>query len=359
VGTWDNPETINVRLPLPELLDVECLSPQVSRNRLERHTMHTEQRTPMCKSVRSIKRQLTRETGDWLRALQRVSIPDGEAAVTHSYLTTDPSLDFHQERDCPQVHPNWQAGNFIRFLLPDRYHRRTIPIMRSSEVYRIAVLVMVSVNLIVYGNKAAGISQEGPTEAGLEEEFRQAREKLRSAPEFQRNDALTHMRFAEALHHRGDLTGAIQEYRAAISAKPDLSEAYRGLGVVFMDRHDWPRAAEALAIATDQHPDDAEAFYWLGRALMAHGDWSGAGTALTRAADLNPEDAEAYADLGLVRMAQGDLPAAAEALRHAVDLKPDNADTHNLLETVLAHQHDQEHVSKAARRMLDTMFARE
>jgi cytochrome c-type biogenesis protein CcmH/NrfG len=203
------------------------------------------------------------------------------------------------------------------------------------------------------------IAPEGPTEAGLEEEFSRARETLRASPEFRENDADIHMRLAQALHHRGDLTGATEEYHLAIRMKPELSEAYRGLGVVLMDRHDWRGATEALTVAINHRPDDAEAFYWLGRALMAQGDWDGAGQALGKAAILKPDDAEAYADLGLVRMAEGKLPAAAEALRHAVDLKPDNADTHNLLEIVLAHQDDPEHVSNAARRILDTMFARE
>ena len=62
---------------------------------------------------------------------------------------------------------------------------------------------------------AAAANQEGP-EAGLEEEFRQTREKLRLTPEFSGTDAEAHIRFAETLHHRGDLTGATEEYQAAI-----------------------------------------------------------------------------------------------------------------------------------------------
>ncbi|MEK7268826.1 MAG: hypothetical protein AAB093_05435, partial [Nitrospirota bacterium] len=61
----------------------------------------------------------------------------------------------------------------------------------------------------------------------------------------------------------------------------------------------------------------------------------------------------------LVRMVQGNPTEAAEALRLAVQLKPDNADTHHLLETVLAFQHDPEQVARSARRILDTLFARE
>jgi cytochrome c-type biogenesis protein CcmH/NrfG len=202
-------------------------------------------------------------------------------------------------------------------------------------------------------------SQEGPTEADLEEELRKSRERLRLSSEFAGTDAGTHIRLAEALHHRGDLTGATEEYQAAIKLNPELTEPYRGLGVVSIDRHDWIGAVDALTIATRRQPNDAEAFYWLGRALMARGAWEGASEALTTALRLKPDDAEAYGDLGLVRMAQGNPEAAVEALRQAITLKPDNADVHGLLETVLMHQHDPEHVAHAARQMLDTMFARE
>jgi len=206
---------------------------------------------------------------------------------------------------------------------------------------------------------AASANQEGPTEAGLEEEFRQAREKLRLSPEFRGTDAEAHIRFAEALHHRGDLTGATEEYQAAIRLKPESTAAYRGLGVVLIDRHDWVGAVKALNITTQRRPDDAEAFYWLGRAQMAGGNWTEATEALATAIRLKPDDAEAYADLGLMYMVQGNPTAAAEALRLAVRLKPDNADVHNLLETVLTHQQDPRYLIREAHRMLNTMFARE
>jgi cytochrome c-type biogenesis protein CcmH/NrfG len=234
---------------------------------------------------------------------------------------------------------------------------RLLPAILLFESFSLATLVVFESQ--IPPTLAASAPREGPTETGLEEEFRQAREKLRASPEFTGTDADAHLRFAEALHHRGDLTGATEEYQAAITLDSELTEAYRGLGVVFIDRHDWIRAVKALTITTQRRPDDAEAFYWLGRANMARGDWKEAAEALARTIRLKPDDAEAYADLGLVRMAQGNPTAAVEALRQAVSLKPDDADAHSLLETVLTHQQNPEYVTEAARQVLNTMFARE
>ena len=229
----------------------------------------------------------------------------------------------------------------------------------------ILLFLAISNALLLVENKTAqtilapSANQEGPTEAGLEEEFRQARDKLRLSPEFTGTDAESHIRFAETLHHRGDLTGAAEEYQAAIRLNSELTEAYRGLGVVLIDRHDWMGAVKALNITTRRRPDDAEAFYWLGRALMAQGDWTAASEALATAIRLKPDDAEAYVDLGLMHMVQDNPTAAEQALRLAVKLKPDNADAHNLLETVLTHQQEPQYLVREAHRMLDTMFARE
>lgn len=203
------------------------------------------------------------------------------------------------------------------------------------------------------------VQREGPTEASLEEEFRRAREALRASPGFKGQDAESHFRLAETLHHRGDMNGATDEYRAAIRLNPDFAEAYRGLGALLLDRHDYAGAAGALRTATGLRPNDAEAFYWLGRSLMALRDWPGATAALRTATRLKPDDAEAHADLGLVRMVQGDASGAEDALRQAVRLKPDNADAHHRLEIVQAHRHDPEFIARSASRILDTMFARE
>ncbi len=203
------------------------------------------------------------------------------------------------------------------------------------------------------------LNPEGPTEADLEAEFRRAREPLRAAPEFRGTDAASHLRLAEALAHRGDLNGAVEEYHAALALQPELLDAHRGLGVIQLDRHDWAGAVESLRTTVRLAPNDGEAFYWLGRALMGVRDWSGAVTALETATTLRPDDAEAYADLGLVRMVQGQQTAASEALLVAVRLKPDHAEVHRLLEILHTFEKEPAQIAREAKQILDLIFARE
>lgn len=200
---------------------------------------------------------------------------------------------------------------------------------------------------------------EGPTEADLEAEFRRARELLRASPAFIGTDAQTRYRLAEELSRRGDMNGAAEEYRAAIGLDPKFGEAYRGLGQVLLDYHDYAGAAEALEAAVRLHRDDGESYYWLGRALMGIGRWPDAARAMEAAVRLRPDDAEAYTDLGLLHMVQGNAIEAKAALDRAIRSKPDDAGAHRLRELLLRHQEDRQQLMSAARRVLKDLFERE
>ena len=152
------------------------------------------------------------------------------------------------------------------------------------------------------------------TNESVEAGLRKMRHALRASPAFQNDDAPTHLRLAGVLSQQGDPNGAIEEYQAAITLKPDSAEAYRGLGAVFIDTHEWRKAEEALRTSTRLDNTDSQTFSWLGRALLAQHKFSGATVAFTTATDLNAQDAEAFSDLGLVQMAQGHATEAAKAL---------------------------------------------
>jgi tetratricopeptide (TPR) repeat protein len=225
-------------------------------------------------------------------------------------------------------------------------------------LYPVLPILMTGAVLIVAGLFAHTARGGAEPEPSLEPEFRQLRERLTAAPEFQGSDAATKFRLAEELAHRGDIHGAIQTYRDAIRLEPDWAQAYRGLGQVLLDHHEYDEAAEALESSIRLGRDDHQTFYWLGRARMGKGDLPAADAALMRATQLNPEDADAFADLGLVRMAQGDVAGADQAITRSIQLKPDLAEAHRLRE-LLAKGRDPDAPIKGARSILQDLFARE
>lgn len=77
------------------------------------------------------------------------------------------------------------------------------------------------------------------TNQSVEAGLLKRRNALRSSPEFQKHNAPTHLRLAEMLSQQGDPNGAIEEYQVAIQLNPASAEAYRGLGAVYIDTHQW------------------------------------------------------------------------------------------------------------------------
>ena len=96
------------------------------------------------------------------------------------------------------------------------------------------------------GTKEPELSSQPVTNESVEDGLRKNREALRTSPEFQTNDAPTHQRLAEVLSQQGDPNGAIEEYQAALTLNPSLIKAYRGLGAVYIDKHEWQKAQQAL-----------------------------------------------------------------------------------------------------------------
>jgi len=94
--------------------------------------------------------------------------------------------------------------------------------------------------------KKLGLTSHPVTNESVEAGLLKIREALRSSPKSKTNDASTHLALANIFNHQGDPNGAIEEYRFAIALNPSLAEAYRGLGAVYLDTHEWENAKLAL-----------------------------------------------------------------------------------------------------------------
>jgi tetratricopeptide (TPR) repeat protein len=188
-------------------------------------------------------------------------------------------------------------------------------------------------------------------EAGL----RARRERLREQFDFKGSDTARHLKLAEMLIQQGDPNGAIEDYLAAIQLNPAMAEAYRGMGGVYLDQHEWNKAETALQSAAKLNDRDSFIFYW---ALLAQHKFHDAGQALTTATQLDPTDAEIFSDLGLAYMAQGRSREASRVLRHAIRLQPDFPDAHFHLELVETYQHRQDQLIHETSILLHILFRR-
>jgi len=204
-----------------------------------------------------------------------------------------------------------------------------------------------------------GITGTPVTNERVEAGLGKAREALRALPGFQTNDVPTHLRLAEILSQQGDPNGAIEEYQAAIQLNPEMAGAFRGLGAVYIDTHEWEKAEQALRKGVELNPQDHQTWYWLGRSLIAQEHFHRAQEALETATHIPPNDAETFSDLGLTFMAQGHRHEAETALKNAIERQPDFAEAHHRLEQVRASRDNPHQLIQSARNILQTLFRRE
>jgi tetratricopeptide (TPR) repeat protein len=123
------------------------------------------------------------------------------------------------------------------------------------------------------------------------------------------------------LRLKGDIDGAIAEHRAALRTVPGFVLAHVELGIDLLTKADLDGAIAECREALRMKPDSAEAHHTLGNALRGRKDLDGAITELREALRISPNLAEAQMNLGVALKAKGDFDGAVAALRRVRELK--------------------------------------
>ncbi len=109
----------------------------------------------------------------------------------------------------------------------------------------------------------------------------------------------------EAALAKDDLFSAEKEFRQALDADPQNSDALYGLGWTFHKAGDRDAARDAFAQFVRLHPELPAGYRGLGSVLAGEGNLAGARDALSKALERAPQDAGANQSLALVDLAEG------------------------------------------------------
>ena len=153
---------------------------------------------------------------------------------------------------------------------------------------------------------------------------RVTRQILNLAPDSAEADMLA----GEALDDDGNDTGAIAQFRAAVTANPQEPNANFGLGYLLWKQHHFPEAVPAFEAELTLDATHAQARAYLGDCLVEMADYSAAEAQLVQAVQADPKNSMAHRDLGIVYASTSRNELAVEQLQTAVQLNSADYATH-------------------------------
>jgi len=127
------------------------------------------------------------------------------------------------------------------------------------------------------------------------------------------------------------LNAAIECYEKATTLKPDYAEAHNNLGVILKELGQVDASVESYEKALAINPNYIEAYNNLGNALKDLGQWEDALKSYKKVLNFQPENAEAHNNFGIILMELGQFEDSVKSYEKALSLMPDNADTYNNL----------------------------
>jgi tetratricopeptide (TPR) repeat protein len=93
---------------------------------------------------------------------------------------------------------------------------------------------------------------------------------------------------ARAAHARGDLSTAIEKYKAMLKLSPDLAAAYNNLGLLYFQTRDYTTASQSFEAGLKLDPSMSPSLVPLGISYFELGDYGRARPVLERAGTAIP-----------------------------------------------------------------------
>ena len=153
------------------------------------------------------------------------------------------------------------------------------------------------------------------------------------AIEVTKNNFAAYNNLGLALFDRGDIDGAIQNYRESMRIKPSYSKVYINLGVAFAEHKDTKSALVYYTKAIQIDPNNADAHTSLGSLLEGIGRTDEALMHFNEAIRINPNSSEAHNNLGNLLLHKGNYDEAVRQYSEALQINPHQAEVYNNLGT--------------------------
>ena len=120
----------------------------------------------------------------------------------------------------------------------------------------------------------------------------------------------------------GQLDIAVQNYKKALSIKPDYAKAHYNLGIALQELGNLDDSVRSYQSAITLEPENAQAYNNLAVVLRELEQLEDAEVICRKAIVLDPKYAEAYCTLSIILYANGDLNSALESIEKGYSINP-------------------------------------
>ncbi len=240
-------------------------------------------------------------------------------AKENPYKPTDEDIEFYERDFLEKVYPGFkELAEKEGFMKARRIYMDNPPYAGSRRIGTNRYNKLIQ-RLASGSGRAALISENDPVEM--------------------------HYREGMRLYKAGQVDDAIKAMKRALRIKPDAPAILYNLGVMYIEKGDYPEAIQVLkdslyyiketgftklnlAMYSDAY---AGSLVNLGLIYSRIGMYNEAVKALEEAIQFRPEDQDANRNLGTVYYLMGDMEKASEQMKRYLDLDPDNAEVHNFV----------------------------
>jgi tetratricopeptide (TPR) repeat protein len=139
--------------------------------------------------------------------------------------------------------------------------------------------------------------------------------------------ARPHNNLGNALKLRGDIAGAIAQYKEALRINPNYTKAYNNLGNALAAQGNYDQAVEQFEHALQLNPAYAEAYNNIGVTLAGQKKFEEATAYFAEALRLKPDHAGAYNNMGAALVRMGRYQDALAHFYTALRLNPRDEET--------------------------------
>ncbi len=148
------------------------------------------------------------------------------------------------------------------------------------------------------------------------------------------DSAAADMIAGEALDEKGDKSGAVQQFRAAVAANPREPNVHFGLAYLLWTQKQYDEAVSEFKKELQNDPQNSQAMIYLGDTYAQQGNFAAAKTTLEAAEKYRSKFPLIHLDLGIADMETGENDTAIMELKEAIRLEPDNVTAHFRLATL-------------------------